>query len=96
MENGTKNDKRESSRIINKEVCIMKRLYGSIIALAMVLVVAGSAGVAFSDEKAEWNEFSNDAGVEYVLECCDIFKATIGESDTFHKATMQPEELYGP
>jgi hypothetical protein len=74
----------------------MKRLYGFIIAMTMVVAISGSSGVALSEEKAEWNEFSNDAGVEYVLECCDIFKMSVGEQDTAHKSTISPEELYGP
>ncbi|NIO11796.1 MAG: hypothetical protein GTO40_28740 [Deltaproteobacteria bacterium] len=78
----------------------MKRLYGSNMGLGMVLAIAGSSGVAFSVERAEWNSFSNDAGVEYVLECCDILKATmeapIGESDIALMAFLEPEDFYGP
>lgn len=74
----------------------MKRLTSWIIAFAMAITVFGGPAAVLADDSEEWNKFSKDSGVEYVLECCNIFQKTIGDDETALRSTMNPEDYYGP
>lgn len=76
----------------------MKRVYGSMIALAMVLAIAGSSGVAFSGEKVVGGKYrvSTIKGGAWDLPgSLAIDKIDKEKSDPL-MARLHPEDMYGP
>ena len=62
----------------------------------MVLTLLLSAGISVAGSSHEKGMFSEQEGVENVLECCDAFQREIKEASKPIKATLNPEDLYGP
>ena len=72
----------------------MKRLTSFIIATIVAFSLLAYSGVVRADMD-DLNSVSSSE-VEYVLECCDNFQASIQGEIGPIKASLSPEETYGP